>query len=132
MAEAGDGDDTYFGDDMIGGAGNDTLDMSAITANITADLGTGLMGRGSASSSQSGNDTLWGVENIVTGSGNDTITASASVNVIDGGAGQDVYRFHSAADANGDTIVSFQPGDKIDLSGIDARAGGGQPGVHAW
>jgi Ca2+-binding RTX toxin-like protein len=128
VAQQGDGDDSYYGDDMIGASGNDTLDMSAITANIVADLGTGLMGRGNVSSSQSGNDTIWGIENITTGSGNDTITASSAVNVIDGGAGNDTFRFLSAADANGDTIRGFQPGDKIDLSSIDANGsvGGNQ------
>lgn len=121
VAEAGDGDDTYYGDDMVGGSGNDTLDMSAITAAITVDLGTGFMGRGSVSSAETGNDGLWGVENIVTGSGDDTITANHAVNVMDGGAGNDTFRFLSAADADGDTIMGFQPGDRIDLSGIDAN-----------
>jgi Ca2+-binding RTX toxin-like protein len=118
VAEAGDGDDTYYGD-----AGSDTLDMAAITANLTVDLGNGFMGRGSASSSQSGSDMVWNVENVVTGSGADTITASRAANVIDGGAGSDTFRFLSEADADGDTIVSFQPGDKIDFSGIDANGG---------
>ena len=125
LASQGDGDDTYWGDDMTGGAigGNDTLDMAAITANITVDLGTGFKGRGSAWSSQSGTDVLWGIENVVTGSGDDTITASKSVNVMDGGAGHDTFRFLSSADADGDTILGFQPGDKIDLSAIDADSG---------
>ncbi|TCL64656.1 peroxidase family protein [Rhizobium sp. BK251] len=118
VAEAGDGDDTYYGD-----GGSDTFDMAAITANLTVDLGSGFMGRGSSSSSQSGNDTLWNVENVVTGSGNDTITANSAVNIIDGGAGNDKFRFLSEADADGDTIVGFQPGDKIDFSGIDANSG---------
>lgn len=120
VASSGDGDDTYYGD-----AGIDTLDMAAITASLTVDLGTGFAGRGSASSSQSGSDTLWNVENVVTGSGNDTITASSAVNIIDGGAGNDTFRFLSAGDADGDTIAGFQPGDKIDVSGIDANNGSG-------
>jgi hypothetical protein len=41
--------------------------------------------------------------------------------VIDGGAGNDTFRFLSAADGDGDTIMGFQPGDKIDLSGMDAN-----------
>lgn len=118
VAEASDGDDIYYGD-----AGSDTLDMAAITANLTVDLGSGFMGRGSASSSQSGSDTLWNMENVVTGSGNDTITANASVNIIDGGAGNDKFVFNSEKDADGDTILGFQPGDKIDLSGTDANNG---------
>ena len=121
-ASQGDGDDIYYGDDMAGGSGNDTLDMTAITANITADLGTGFMGRGAVSSSQSGTDTIWGIENIITGSGDDVITASRAVNIMDGGAGNDTFRFLSAADANGDTIMGFQPGDKLDLSAMDANS----------
>ena len=130
VAETGDGDDTYWGDEMGGGLGSDTLDMSAITANIAVNLGTGLAGRGSATSTQSGRDVLWGVENVVTGSGNDDITASDAANVMDGGEGSDTYRFGSAAAANGDTIEGFRPGDKIDLSAIDADAG--QAGNQAF
>ncbi|MBO1904894.1 M10 family metallopeptidase C-terminal domain-containing protein [Microvirga sp. 3-52] len=124
MASVNDGNDVYYGDDMTGGTGNDTLDMSAITANITANLGAN-GGSGSVFSTQSGADTIWGIENIVTGSGNDTITANHAVNVIDGGAGNDVFRFLSAADASGDTILGFQPGDRLDLSAIDANTGAG-------
>jgi len=118
VAAKADGDDIYYGD-----AGSDTLDMSAITANLTVDIGNGFMSQGSASSSQSGYDTLWGFENVVTGSGDDTIVANASVNVIEGGAGRDTFRFQSEANADGDTITSFQAGDKIDLSGTDANNG---------
>jgi Ca2+-binding RTX toxin-like protein len=121
VAEQGDGNDTYYGDDMVGGTGVDTLDMSAITTNIMADLGTGIMNRGSVSSAETGADTIWGIENFVGGSGNDTITASSAVNVIDGGGGNDIFRFLSASHADGDTIVDFQPGDKIDLGFMDAN-----------
>ncbi|WP_066469537.1 peroxidase family protein [Bosea sp. WAO] len=123
VGEQGDGNDTYFGDDIGGGAGNDTLDLSAITANLTVDLGNGLLGRGSAFSTQSGSDTLWNIENVATGAGNDTITASNAVNVIEGGAGNDTFRFLSTAAADGDTILDFEPGDRLDLSGIDANTG---------
>ncbi|MCV0370383.1 peroxidase family protein [Filomicrobium sp.] len=123
VANAGDGNDTYYGDEMSGGTGNDTLDMSAVSADATVDLGSGFMGIGSAFSADSGQDTLWGIENVVTGSGDDVITASSAANVMDGGAGADTFRFLSGGDADGDTIMSFQPGDKIDLSAIDANGG---------
>jgi Ca2+-binding RTX toxin-like protein len=127
VAAIGDGNDTYYGDDPAAShAGSDTLDMSAITAAITADLGTGFSGRGSAASSQSGIDVLWGIENIVTGSGSDVITASSAINVIDGGAGNDTFRFLSSADADGDTIMGFQPGDRLDLSAINAGSADGK------
>jgi len=126
MASSGDGNDTYYGDEAGNGEpGNDTLDMSSILSNAAVDLGSGFMGRGSAVSAETGSDTIWGFENVVTGSGNDTITASNAVNVMDGGEGNDTFRFLSAAAADGDTIVGFQPGDKIDLSAIDADSGCG-------
>jgi Ca2+-binding RTX toxin-like protein len=106
---------------MSGGSGKDTLDMSQIRADITVDLGTGHMNRGSAQSAETGSDVLWSVENFIGGAGNDQITAGRSVNVMDGGAGNDTYRFLSSSDANGDVIAAFEPGDRIDLSRIDAN-----------
>ena len=123
VAELNDGDDTYYGDDASGGSGIDLLDMGMLTVDATVDLGNGVGGRGSAMSTQTGSDTLWHIENVVTGSGNDVIIASASVNVMDGGSGDDLFVFLSAAAADGDTIRNFEPGDKIDLSGIDADTG---------
>ncbi|MGM5024520.1 peroxidase family protein [Tardiphaga sp. 862_B3_N4_1] len=123
VAEVADGDDVYFGDDSEGGTGIDTLNMSATTANITVNLGSGpaAFANGSVSSSQTGNDTIWGIENVTTGSGNDVIIASNAVNVMNGGLGNDTFTFTSASATNGDTILGFQPGDRIDLTGIDAN-----------
>ena len=118
IATVGDGNDTYFGDTE-----EDTLDYSAISANITADLGNGIGQHGTVASTQSGNDQVFGFEDFISGSGNDTIVASSAANVMDGGGGNDTFVFGSAADANGDTIKGFQPGDKIDLSAIDANTG---------
>ncbi|MEP3329230.1 peroxidase family protein [Sedimentitalea sp.] len=120
VAAAGDGNDTYYGDDLGGGSGIDTIDMSAVMANVQADLGTGFGGRGGTYSEDSGSDTLWGVENIITGGGDDQITASSAVNVMDGNTGDDNFSFLNAGDADGDTISGFEPGDRIDLSGMDA------------
>ena len=115
VTTAGDGDDAYFGD-----AGIDTLDMASILDNVTVDLGGGSGGRGFAISASGGTDAIRGIENVVTGAGDDVIVASAAVNVMDGGAGNDTFVFGSAEDAAGDVILGFQPGDRIDLSGIDA------------
>ena len=112
IANINDGNDRYFGD-----AGNDSLDMSAIVTNIQANLGTGLNGLGYARTAGN-NDVLQGIENIATGSGNDTIVASGAVNEMDGGTGNDVFVFRTASDADGDTILNFEPGDRIDLSGF--------------
>jgi Ca2+-binding RTX toxin-like protein len=128
MLDGGNGDDTVFGgseDDMFvahvndgtdsyhGDAGSDTLDMSAVMANIEVNLGTGFAGWAKVGTVT---DQLYSVENVVTGGGNDTITASGAHNVIDTGAGHDKIVFHSASDANGDTILNFEAGDKIDVS----------------
>jgi Ca2+-binding RTX toxin-like protein len=118
IATVGDGDDTYFGDTE-----EDTLDYSAISANITADLGNGIGQHGSVTSAQSGIDKIFGFEDFIGGSGNDTIIASSVANVMDGGGGNDTFVFGSTGDADGDTIKGFQPGDKIDLSAIDANTG---------
>jgi Ca2+-binding RTX toxin-like protein len=115
LAAAGDGADSYYGGDGVSDNGSDTLDMSAIMTNIEANLGTGIANRGFVKTAGT-QDLLQGVENIVTGSGNDTITASRAVNVMDGGAGNDTFVFRSASDANGDTIENFEAGDRIDLS----------------
>jgi Ca2+-binding RTX toxin-like protein len=115
-----DGNDTYYGGDISEDDGIDTLNLSFLTSGAVVDLGTGVGGLGSAVSSQSGTDTLWGVENVVTGGGADRITMSNAVNIVDGGAGNDVFVFGSSTAAHNDTIRGFQTGDKIDLSGIDA------------
>ncbi|HCO54869.1 MAG TPA: heme peroxidase [Pelagibacterium sp.] len=125
IARNGDGDDHYDG-----GAGSDTLDMGSMTGNLSVDLGTGTGGRGSVVGTNSGTDTLYGIENVTTGSGSDTITASTAVNVMDGGSGEDIFVFSSIAAADGDTIVGFEAGDRLDLSGIDAN--GGLAGVQSF
>ncbi len=56
----------------------------------------------------------------VTGSGDDVITASKAVNVMDGGTGEDTFRFLSTADADGDTIVGFQPGNCFFNKGVSS------------
>jgi Ca2+-binding RTX toxin-like protein len=117
IAEANDGSDTYWGE-----AGTDTLDYAAVSANIEVDLGSGLLGRGQVVIGAE-TDTIYGFENVITGAGNDRIIANASVNAMDGGAGNDTFVFSSVEAANGDTIFNFAPGDKIDLSGIDADHG---------
>jgi Ca2+-binding RTX toxin-like protein len=70
-----------------------------------------------------GNDTLNG------GAGNDTLTGGLGKDTLIGGDGNDVYDFNAIAEspagANKDVISAFVSGaDKIDLSGIDAIAGG--------
>ncbi|KQY26700.1 peroxidase family protein [Rhizobium sp. Root482] len=115
LATDNDGSDQYWGDE-----GSDTLDYSVVTGNLKVDLGNGFMGRGQITGS-AGPDVFYGFENFIGGSGHDVITASSAVNIMDGGLGNDTYRFQSAAAADGDTIYSFAPGDKIDFSAMDAK-----------
>jgi Ca2+-binding RTX toxin-like protein len=123
----GAGDDIFIvqngdGSDMIfGGAGSDTLDLSAVTGGAVIDLGAytpiGTVKSGGIT------DHLMGVENVIGSEGADTIKAGLAINVMTGGDGEDVFVFVSAGTANGDVITDFRPGDKIDLSGIDAMFG---------
>jgi len=121
-AARGDGNNSYMGDALFGQRGFDAVDYSAITVDMKVDLG-GLFGLGlggTASSSESGTDLLSGIEKVTTGSGDDTIVASNAANVLDGGEGDDVFVFRTVEAADGDRILGFEPGDKIDLSAIDA------------
>ena len=75
VATVGDGVATFDGQ-----AGANTLDMSHTSAAATVNLATG-----TASSAQTGAATLVSIQNVIGGSGNDTITGSALDNVITGG-----------------------------------------------
>ena len=113
VAEAGDGDDV-----IEGGEGTDTLDMSAIDADVTVDLDAG-----TANSDDSGDDTVTNVENVVTGSGDDTVVANDAVNEFSGGDGNDVFVFTSSyaagnGDGSRDRILDFDVGDRIDIDEI--------------
>ncbi|WP_455273810.1 peroxidase family protein [Rhizobium herbae] len=116
IAKPNDGSDRYWGGD-----GADTLDYSAVLGNLTVDLGNGFMQRGSVTGSTIGSDTIYGFENFVGGAGHDRVTATTAVNIMDGGAGNDTFRFTSTGAINDDVIYGFQPGDKIDFSPIDAN-----------
>ncbi len=95
---------------------SDTLDMSAILGNITVFLSAN--GTGSANVAGGDADSIKGIENVITGSGDDVIVASTDVNVLEGGGGSDTFVFNSVAAANGDTISDFQDGDLIVLSSL--------------
>lgn len=104
------GDDFIFAsqgdDDIDGGAGNDTLfynqAQQAVVINVVD---------GTVNSAEFGIDTIANLENFVTGSGNDTITADDKANRIDAGAGEDTI----IAGGGDDTIVvSADEADDID------------------
>jgi Ca2+-binding RTX toxin-like protein len=92
----GDGNDTIDGglgnDHMDGGTGINTVTFKSATAAVIVDLVKGTaVGEGS--------DTLANFQNITGSDFNDTITANAANNVIDGGAGINTVRFDGVAAA---------------------------------
>ena len=145
------------GDDLVGGAGSDILngggasdfaDYSLATAGVTVNLTTsGFQNTGGAGSdmlvsieklSGSGfGDTLTGdsgANALYGNAGNDVLTGGAGQDILAGGGGGDSFVFTTIGDstvAAPDTILDFQAGDHIDLSGIDAdTATGGDQAFH--
>ena len=111
---------TLAGSAAIDGAGNGL--GNALTGNAGANHLGGLNG-GDTLSGRGGNDTLDG------GSGNDMLIGGSGADLLTGGFGADSFVFALARDstkAHRDTIEDFRHGqhDLIDLSGIDAIAGG--------
>jgi len=90
------------GDNLIGNFGLDTLDLTALSANVAIDLSTGANNLGVF---------LLSIENILGGSGDDTLAATFLSQALDGGAGNDSITANTlAATLSGgegsDTIVS--------------------------
>jgi Ca2+-binding RTX toxin-like protein len=93
-----------------GGAGSDTVDYSSTVGDMSVDLSSGLvLGGGGA-------DILLSVENLLTGSGDDVVSASSSDNVIDGGAGLDKVSYSSASGA---VNINLDTGVVAGASGAD-------------
>ncbi|MGV8950447.1 MAG: cadherin-like domain-containing protein [Cypionkella sp.] len=127
IVDAGEGDDQIIVnvfdqiDHIDGGQGSDTIDLSAIDFGIVVNLASGSVSEAGSSDSAM---TIDSIENVIAGSGDDTIVADAKVNVLVGGAGDDSFVFpdieslHNGGAGN-DVIDDFQTGDRIDLSQIN-------------
>jgi Ca2+-binding RTX toxin-like protein len=91
FAAVGDGNDSY-----TGGAGSDTYDLSRTAAGATVNLWVG-----TATSADTGTDTLVGIENLVGSTGDDRFVAAIGDgnNSYDGGAGNDTYDLSATAAA---------------------------------
>ncbi|WP_421950936.1 M10 family metallopeptidase C-terminal domain-containing protein [Pelagibacterium sp.] len=113
VATLNDGNDAYNGGGAI-----DTLDFSRISANIVADLKAG-----TATSAQTGTDTLSNIENIVGGSGNDQLTGSGGANTLWGGKGDDVIKGWGGNDVlfgdEGNDIVEGMGGHDTFVATLD-------------
>ncbi len=119
----GAGNDTFGG-----GVGNDTADYSASAAGVTVNLqaGTGVGGDAQG-------DALVSIENVIGSAFNDVIIgkANATVNVFDGGAGDDtltgglgndtfVFRLAQGADTITDFAAGAASGDVVRLANFGA------------
>ncbi len=128
---------TNFDDTVIGwtgptydlSAGNDFFSDGASVGNGGGAINNVIFGVTGADTiyGGEGNDLIdGGTENdfLVGGTGNDTLLGGVGIDYLDGGAGNDVYVYtattHSTAAAR-DNIGSWNTGDRIDLSAIDAN-----------
>ncbi|HYD25618.1 MAG TPA: M10 family metallopeptidase C-terminal domain-containing protein [Croceibacterium sp.] len=139
------------GNDILdGGLGTDTVSFAGLTQSIGATLGP-LAGQGTGV----GTKWLWGIENLVGGSGSDYFVGDGAANRLEGGlgddrlfgeggsdlllgglgrdnlhggSGSDTFAYQDAAHSTGastDSILDLALGDVIDLSAIDAKTGSG-------
>jgi Ca2+-binding RTX toxin-like protein len=108
-------------DAYSGGAGEDTLDYSSAILSIVIDVGSG-----TADGLDIGKDLISGFEMIITGQGDDHITAAASAPItITGGNGNDTFEFQSSADDYQPDLVrkitDFTVGDRIIAASYEIR-----------
>ena len=100
----------------MGGAGSDTLDYSENTVGVTVNLATNTASGGTAQG-----DTISGFENVVGGSGNDTLTLSNTAGLADGGAGNDLL----IGGTGNDTLIGGAGNDTLQGgAGNDTLIGG--------
>jgi Ca2+-binding RTX toxin-like protein len=109
----GDGNDHLRGDAgtdyFDGGAGSDTVDFSLDTAVLAVDLEAGTANA----------ETLVSIENVIAGSGNDTLAGNGEANLLDGRNGNDVLIGAGGADsligdAGNDTLAGGAGSDTLD------------------
>lgn len=112
-----------------GGAGDDTLNASAVTSStvaVTIDGGAG----NDTLTGGAGNDTLTG------GAGGDTLTGGTGVDKLTGGAGKDIFAFaagHTGASLDtADSVLDFAKAeDVIRLTSTDVLAAASPTGETA-
>ncbi len=137
-----DGADRFFSsgqrNDFVGGAGRDSIsyELREIEdGGVRIDLASGVVNTGNINT-----ESLRSIENATGSLSSDTIFGNRSANRITGAGGDDFLTGRGGADVfvwrtlaegafdseSGDVILDFNraQGDRIDLSGIDAVAGG--------
>ncbi|NUB14916.1 hypothetical protein GAY28_21145, partial [Azospirillum brasilense] len=76
-----------------------------------------------------GNDLLQGLsgnDSLTGGEGDDTLEGGAGADTLTGGLGNDVYRF-ALTDIDSDVITDFAPGDRLEITGLNATFIGESP-----
>ncbi|HCO53509.1 MAG TPA: hypothetical protein DIT93_00645, partial [Pelagibacterium sp.] len=110
-----------------GGAGTDTLDLSAAKLAVAVDLdGQSAVGE------EIGEDTVTNIETVIGGSGDDTIAGSGGDETLHGGAGDDVIDGCGGDDeihdgSGTDTVTGGEGDDRVvvALDGDDDSFDGG-------
>jgi Ca2+-binding RTX toxin-like protein len=115
----GDGNDTLSGglggDTLDGGAGIDTATYADATTGVTVNLAIT-----TAQETGAGADQLIGIENLIGGNGNDTLSGNAGANNINGGGGDDLIM----GGAGNDTLAggaNGAAGDTVSYADATAR-----------
>jgi Ca2+-binding RTX toxin-like protein len=112
-------------DTIDGGPGIDAVDYSATTQGITVDL---TLASNQAVGPEIGTDQIANVENVLGGSGNDTITGNSDDNVITGGGGNDTLNGGLGNDTavysgnQSDYVITFSASADA-FSVVDHRSG---------
>lgn len=116
------GDDQLIGDvgadTLSGGSGADTVDYSSASASLTVTID----GRPNDGVRNERDSVALDVENVLGGSGNDSITGSTAANELDGGTGNDTI-----TGGSGDDLIDGGIGNDSLVGGIgnDVIDGGG-------
>ncbi|WP_145953413.1 calcium-binding protein [Oceaniglobus indicus] len=131
------GDTQTTGGMLNGGAGIDTLDLSAVTApgGVVVSLG------GGGFSIAGPTDRIWGVENVIGSDGADSVSGTGANNLMLGGGGGDTLRGFMGDDTlsggtGDDTLVGAAGDDRLRGEGgrDDLNGGGGNDalfgGIH--
>ena len=128
----GNGNDTLNGlggiDTIAGGNGVDTMDGGAGNDNLDGGNGNDVMSGGADNDTLTGGNGLdnmnggAGTDTLTGGNDNDTLNGGAGNDVLSGGNGNDVFSFSEIGGA--DRITDMTHSDRIDLTTIDAIAGG--------
>ncbi len=122
LADGGDGDDLLIGgtgagnDTYVGGAGIDVIAYTSTTQGVIVDLAAG-----TATGAEIDSDSISGIENVVGGTGADSIIGDANDNVLDGAEGNDTI----SGDGGNDTLLGGLGDDSITGDAGDNLISGG-------